>query len=173
MLRFGPLKPEVTDLGDCDFDMLLYEEFGMGIIEKDLDSKSEATEKQKWMDWELEDFDTAIEILNRLQKNAERVAKKLNDRRTALVEAEERAKHEDLPLPGDILYIPSSDDVYGGQAVVKRIHFNLACGEDNRVFVSFEGIFEGGLTYALKHLLSEQQALKKMYGEEKARVRIW
>jgi len=173
MMRFGPLRPEVTDLGDCDFDMITYEILGMCIVEKDLDFPTEYTERFKWGSWTPDDYKNAIEILKRLSENANRVRIKIEKRRDAILELEERSKHDNLPNPGDTLFVPSGDDIFGGKAVVKRLIFHPTCtNENNRVFVEFENLFEGGLSYNLKNLLEEQESLKKLYKDgEIAQVR--
>lgn len=171
-MRFGSLKDEVTDLGDCDFDMIIYEDLGLCIIEKDLDNPDEYTEKFKWSKWKKEDFDNALEILSRLSKNALRVHEKLKRRRDDFLvkEIKKRCEAEGIHIPalGEKMYVPPTDDTCGGVATVEEVYFSQDCtNEYNQVSVSFREI-GSWMKFNIRPLLEEQERLKKDYGERKA-----
>ena len=166
------LTEDVTDLGGCDFDDVLYEFTGLCFIERDVDNPGEI-EKDAWPKWTKEDYDNALEILSRLSKNALRVREKLKWRRDNFLIQEIRNRCEAqgirIPNPGDKMYVHSTDDTSGGIATVARVHYEPDCkNEYNQVSVSFEELGPG-LTFNIRPLLDEQRGLKNHYGETEAR----
>jgi hypothetical protein len=78
------------------------------------------------------------------------------------------SKHKKLRLPqvGESVYIPPSNDCFGGLAVIDIITERMSGGE-MKPFVGFKGITEDLHNWEL--LLEKQKRLKKLYKDQKAR----